>query len=82
LSKEEKSKPSFLEILKANMAILIMVLSFPVMGMIAALGLIIYLDPPNITLLIGLVSFLIAQYVFLIYYLRKTIYKLAEDQKE
>jgi len=68
-----KKKPSINEIMKANRQVIVMLLSFPIAGMIIAMGLILYKRPDNMLVALGVITFLLVQYSLMIYFLIKRI---------
>lgn len=75
---EKEHKPTIAEILKANETIIFFTLSFPVTGMIAAIILIIYLNPPNTLLMVGFIFFFLVQYIALLIYIKSRIDAMAK----
>jgi len=75
-------KPSLSEILNANRRFIIALLSFPIVGMIIAVGLVLYKKPDNMVVALGVIFFLMVQYGLTVYFLigrLDTLGKRGED---
>jgi len=73
-----EKKPSLTEILQANIRIIIMVMSMPLLGMAIAIGLVIWQRPERLALVVGLILFAMVQYGLTIYILIKRISNMGE----
>jgi hypothetical protein len=80
LSDEKKDPPNTIATFFAhNMVLVFMVLSLPAVGMIGAMGLIIYLSPKNLQIIIALIFFLLIQYLVLLVYIKGRINKIIKN---
>ncbi len=62
-AKVEPPKRSIEEVLSRLGPFFIVVMSFPLTGMVAAIGVLVYVNPPNLPWLAGLIVFFMAQYI-------------------
>ena len=69
-----------LEIFKANRRFIYALLSMPVIGMFIATGLILYKRPSNMTIVLGVIGFLVVQYVFTVYFFIQRFNKLSKEK--
>jgi uncharacterized membrane protein len=74
----ETKKSNFVEIIKANRRLILAILGTPIIGMVIALGLVLYKRPDNLVILVAVIFFLIIQYGVLMIYFNKRIDKLLE----
>jgi uncharacterized membrane protein len=74
----ETKKPNLAEIIKANRKLILAIVGMPIIGMVIALGLILYKRPDNLLILVAVIFFLIVQYGVLIIYFNKRLEKLIE----
>lgn len=64
-----EDRPTMADILRANRAFIMAVLSTPLMGMVVAIGLIFYLEMERALLYVAIIFFLIVQYSVLLVYI-------------
>lgn len=64
--------------MKANRRLILTVLGMPILGMIIALGLVLYKRPNNLAVVVAVIFFLIIQYSVLMIYFNKRIEALEE----
>ncbi len=80
LSDEKNDNPhTIATVLAANLGLVFMVLSLPVVGMVGAMGLIIYLSPNNQNIMLAFIFFLIIQYVVLLFYIKGRLNKILKS---
>lgn len=77
-----EKKPSISEILKANRTFIIGLLSFPIVGMLIATGLVLYKKPGNMVVVLGVILFLLVQYALTVYYMIKRFDSLSVKSEE
>jgi hypothetical protein len=82
LSQEENGKPTIGDILAANIGLLYAIISLPLVGMVIAIGLIFYLSPPRMFLILAVIFFLIVQYMVLLIYIRAKINQIIKENSK
>jgi len=75
-------KPSVSEIMKANRQFIIALLSFPIVGMLIAVVLVLYKRPGNMYVALGVISFLLVQYGLMAYFLIRRLDSLGEKGED
>ncbi|HEX9914828.1 MAG TPA: hypothetical protein VGB32_07915 [Candidatus Bathyarchaeia archaeon] len=75
-------KPSVSEIMKANRHFIIALLSFPIVGMIIAVVLVLYKRPDNTYVALGVILFLLVQYSLMMYFLIRRLDSLGEKGED
>ena len=61
----DKEKESVSEVLQANRSIVLALLGLPVIGMLIAASLILYLKPDNMLVVLGVITFVGIQYIIM-----------------
>ena len=70
-----------LEIFEANRRFIYALLSMPVIGMFIAIGLILYKRPSNMTIVLGVIGFLLVQYVFTVYFFIRRLNTFSREKE-
>jgi hypothetical protein len=73
-----ESKPTLIEIIRANRKYIIALLAVPILGMIIASGLILYKRPDNMRIVLAVIFFLVIQYAILIVFFNNRLNKIVK----
>ena len=74
-------KPSLADILHENRILVLVILGLPVLGMAIAFVLILYKNPDNKLLVLGVIFFIAVQYIITMFFWAKKVEKLAASSK-
>ena len=74
-------KPSLADILHENRVLILVILGLPVLGMAIAFVLILYKNPDNMLVVLGVIFFIAVQYIITIFFWVKKVEKLAVSSK-
>jgi len=81
VAKGEPGKSTLEDVLARLGPFFIVIMSFPLMGMVAAIGVLIYVNPRNLPWLIGMVAFFMTQYVLTMYIMYRKMRSLGKTRK-
>ncbi|MCW4014457.1 MAG: hypothetical protein NWF07_15925 [Candidatus Bathyarchaeota archaeon] len=73
-------KLSLADILYKNRSFVLAMLGVPVFGMAIAAGLIIYIKPDNMIVVLGVILFVAVQYIMTMFFWMKRVEKLAKNK--
>jgi uncharacterized membrane protein len=74
-------KPSLADILHENRILVLVILGLPVLGMAIAFVLILYKNPDNKLIVLGVIFFIAFQYIITMFFWAKKVEKLATSSK-
>jgi positive regulator of sigma E activity len=75
-----EEKPTLADVLFKNRKLVLAMLGVPVFGMLIAAGLIIYTQPSNMIVALGVILFVGIQYIMMMFFWMKRVEKLAKNK--
>ncbi|MCW4049174.1 MAG: hypothetical protein NWE89_05490 [Candidatus Bathyarchaeota archaeon] len=75
-------KPSLEEVINANRTLIILIVSMPIFGMLIAIVLILYKQPDNMLVVLGVIVFIMVQYAVMVFFITKRMDKLGKTEKK